>query len=618
MPRRTLSEAEFNAIKEGVLKHAPPGLSEKDWGIYSHRVFNEALIAAEQSPAPLEGSALSRATAGLWKHLNPATMVTGLYEAVKTPEAFRQTVANLGNAQLAQFGKAYEDLKQGHGWEAAGHTVAGVLPVLGPAAAAVGERIAETGDIATGVGEGLGLAGSVVVPGAAVKVAKTVGSLPIVPRIGSATPAVNDAVQFGLREGVPVDVATATDSRFLRGTQRLAEESMLGSGIGAKARAAQADALTATGERLAGRTHPTAVTAEQAGQAVRDAVSGRATRYAAAADAAYGRLRALLAKTPIDVDVAATKQALQPIYEALKREAELVPFISGSQKGRAYVMLDRLMQAPDVAPLSVADAALGELKGLARVDDAFRRTAGQGIAAEAVTNLEQAVRTAARQGGPDVFRALMEGRAATVNKFKTIDVLDQLATEPVGVFNQATWAKDAGIARLRELARVAPQEMAHIGRAWLENALAKATAEGGFGRAQGLLADWQKLGPQTKQLLFRDAAHIKDLDHFFLLAKKLAENPNPSGSALTMFKGGELAGLLSFSGPGAAYTLSMPVLAKLLLSPKTTRFLLQGARLPVGATAARTLWGQRLAALLAQQDQTAGPPVALVPQTTQQ
>jgi hypothetical protein len=607
MPGRTLSEAEFNAIKDGVLKNAPAGLSEQDWNIYSRRVFNEAIIAAEQSAAPLEGSVLSRATAGLWKHVNPVTIVSGLAHAVTHPI---DTVGNILSAQGAQFGKAAEDVKQGRYSEAIGHSVAGVLPLVGPAAAAAGEQIAATGDIAGGIGEAIGLAGSIVAPGA---VARRAGSIPVLPRIASKTPAVNEAVRFGLREGIPVDVATASDSRFLRGTQRLAEESLLGSRIGETARAAQAEALTATGERLAGQTHPVAVTAEQAGQAVRDAVRGRAAGYTAAADAAYSRLRAMQAQAPISVDVAATKQALRPIFEQLQRESQLVPFISGSQKGRAYVMLDRLMQAPDAAPLSVADAALGELKGLARVDDAFRRTAGQGIAAQAVKNLEHSVRTAAQQAGTPVFDALMEGRAATVNKFKAIDVLDQLAKEPVGVFNQATWAKDAGIARLREVARIAPQEMAQVGRAWMEQALAKATAEGGFGRAQGLLADWQKLGPQTKQLLFRDPTHIRNLDNFFLLAKKLGENPNPSGSALTVFKGGEVAGLLGFSGPGAVYTLSMPVIAKLLLSPKTTQVLLQGLRLPVGATAARTVWAQRMAALLAQQQERTEEAPAAIP-----
>ena len=195
----------------------------------------------------------------------------------------------------------------------------------------------------------------------------------------------------------------------------------------------------------------------------------------------------------------------------------------------------------------------------------------------------------------------MEGRAATVNKFKTIDLLDTLAAEPVKVFNQATWADDAGIARLRDLARVAPNAVRQIGRAWLQEAFTTARPEGWLSPAKGLFSDWQNLGPQTKRLLFRDAAHVKDLDNFFLLVKKLAENPNPSGSALVALKGTELGALFTAPGVGLPYTLTAPVVAKLLLSPRTTRLLLQGLRLPVSATAARTAWAGQLGRLLQEQ-----------------
>ena len=83
-----------------------------------------------------------------------------------------------------------------------------------------------------------------------------------------------------------------------------------------------------------------------------------------------------------------------------------------------------------------------------------------------------------------------------------------------------------------------PRRLPQVGRAFLEELLQKATAEGGFERAAGLQADWQRLGPETKRLLFRDPAHIKDLDNFFLLAKKMGENPNPSGSGFTALQGG--------------------------------------------------------------------------------
>ena len=211
----------------------------------------------------------------------------------------------------------------------------------------------------------------------------------------------------------------------MRAGQRVAEESLLGSTfVSPGARAAQTEALTATANRLAARASPASVVPEQAGQAVRDAVTARAAAYNAAADAAYTKLRAIEAQAarPVVTGPAGTvtspilSPSGQPITTAtkppmtvmcrstsrppkrrcgrstttLKREAELVPLMG--DKARALTALDRLMQAPDLAPLSIADSALGELKNLSRVDQTFRRTAGQGIAAEAVTNLDKAVR----------------------------------------------------------------------------------------------------------------------------------------------------------------------------------------------------------------------------------
>jgi len=588
---------------EVVTRPAPfQTTNQKD--VYGHAVVDGGL-----------GGYLEEAT----KSLNPRLINEAIQQAFWHPIDTAKALHSAQDKLRIEAGEAFQK----------GDTATGIrkmidwlIPVLGPRLSEAGDY-GQEGDVSRMLGATTDVAVNLFGTKALPK------SLPVIPRLGAKQPAaVAEAVQFGLREGVPVDVATASGNRFVRGTQRLTEESALGSFVAEKARGAQAEALTATGERLAARTSPLPVSAEQAGQSVRNAVTQRAAAYDAAADAAYTKLRALEAQaaTPVQtgvtpagqpvmrtmlaVDVAPTKAAMKPIYQALKEENALVPFMSGSQKGKALVALERLMKAPDMAPLSIADSALGELKTLARVDQTFRRTPGQGIAAEAVKNLEQAVRTTAQQAGPDVFRALMDGRAATVNKFKTIELLDTLRTEPVGVFNQATWAKDAGVAQLRELARVAPDEVRQVGRAWLENAMAKATAEGGFGRAQGLLADWQRLGPQTKQLLFRDAAHVKDLDNFFLLAKKLAENPNPSGTALTLAKGGELTALVTAPGAGMTYTLGAPLVAKLLLDPRATRLLMQGLRLPVNAKVARTAWLGQLGRLLESQQNAQVPALA--------
>jgi|SRR5262252_375319 len=64
---------------------------------------------------------------------------------------------SLARAQAAEAGKAYQLYRQGRNLEAGGHTAAALLPALGPAAAGVGERMADTGDLGRGIGESAAL-----------------------------------------------------------------------------------------------------------------------------------------------------------------------------------------------------------------------------------------------------------------------------------------------------------------------------------------------------------------------------------------------------------------------------------------------------------------------------
>jgi hypothetical protein len=206
-----------------------------------------------------------------------------------------------------------------------------------------------------------------------------------------------------------------------------------------------------------------------------------------------------------------------------------------------------------------------------------------------VRELEDAVQAAVAQGGPEATAALMAGRAATRAKHSAADVLDQLRDEPVQVFQQATWQKDAGIDRLREIGRLAPQELPKIGRAYLDDLLQQATAAGGFQKAQGLWSKWQNLGPQTKRLLFgHDTGLVSDLDRFFLLAKKAAENPNPSGTGYVVSLGAQGGLLITEPVTGAIAQISTAGLSKLLHSRRGVQALTRGlsVKLENKATAA--------------------------------
>jgi hypothetical protein len=100
------------------------------------------------------------------------------------------------------------------------------------------------------------------------------------------------------------------------------------------------------------------------------------------------------------------------------------------------------------------------------------------------------------------------------------------------------------------------------------------------------LSDWQKLGPETKRILFPQEGQRQALGHFFLLAKKVAENPNPSGTTVTWFKGGELYALLTHPVAGVPTSLGSAALAKLLYSPAGVRALTRGMMLSLSPSRA--------------------------------
>ena len=310
----------------------------------------------------------------------------------------------------------------------------------------------------------------------------------------------------------------------------------------------------------------------------------------------------------LPVDLRPAKVGLQPLYEQLQQQQKNTGILLG-QKGQMLNALHTLMTAGDHAPLTVVDRALSDLKALARADIPELKTAGEGAAGKVVQELDAQVRAAAAKAGPEVLAALTRGRQATRAKYVARDLVKRLGKteEGRGVYNKATQANDANRRLLANLQRHAPEAMPQVGRAFLEELLHKATAEGGFQRVAALQADWQRLGPETKKLLFRDAQHIKDLDNFFLLAKKMGENPNPSGSAFTALQGGELGLWWMNPASGAMASATGGILAALLNSPRTTQLLLNGLRLPVGAKVARAAWASSLERAMRE----AGP--ALVP-----
>lgn len=276
----------------------------------------------------------------------------------------------------------------------------------------------------------------------------------------------------------------------------------------------------------------------------------------------------------LPVDLTATKKALQLVYDRLHRDNAVVPLMGG--KAEALRALDRLMTGPDVESLSVVDSALGDLKTMARADIPELRTQGQGVAAAAVKELDRVVRQTAQRAGPDAIAALEEGRGATIAKYQVGDVLKQLKTEPVKVVRQLVERGDANVGFLRKVQESAPMEIPKVGRAVLEDLHNQATADGGFQHTDKLLSSWRKIGPETKKVLFTPE-HVQDLDNFFLLAKKLGENPNPSGTAQVLNA--------KLNVVEALAALPSYAVSKVLYSPRAVKALSRGMSLSMRTTA---------------------------------
>jgi hypothetical protein len=746
-----------------------------------------------------------------WQRSNPIEWVKGAVEAAKAPmdgslSGYLPNAVKMIQADPKFLDQAKDAANKGE-YLKAGRKVLSYLSMgLGHDLDYQSELL-DQGKYRSAAGAMAGTATSMLAPDAVVSgVSRAVAALP---RVSSLTPEAQAAVDAGHAAGVPIDAATATGNRFVRAAQHVADRTLGGSVIASRADAAQAQGLATMGEQLAAKGHALPVTAEDAGQAVRDAVTGEVRKHGAAASSEYDALRTIEAdpantrsipiepkpgtsaaaegapakhtsrfanpgattedlwqgvlgdarrngfkgsaddlkaefldrlrsgreglkdasKAASDVDTEAlltdirryggisdkggvwsdineldpsfrstikrkggagiddmasqlrqdpkwaaiipedgatwlqdfldkasrgvrgkhvtaanelehalqiqgvepgakwwtsaseptasmqlpvdlrpAKAAIQPIYDQLKRASELVPL--QGDKGRALVALDRLMNAGSHAPLSVVDEALGELKSFARADVPELRSAGQGVIAHTIGQLDQWVKMTAEAAGPGALDALERGRAATVAKYGAAEVLDALHAEPVTVLRQLTTAGDAGIERLRAVAQQAPGEMPKVGRAFLDGLLEKATSDGGFKHGARIAADWEKLGTETKRLLYKDPNYIRDLDNFFRLAKMSAETANASGTGHVVATISHLHSLLAGPVVGLSEQAAWTGIGSLLHSRAGVKLLTEGLKLPVANKSGLGAWLSRAQKFAAAEGLTQAAPSA--------
>jgi len=223
-------------------------------------------------------------------------------------------------------------------------------------------------------------------------------------------------------------------------------------------------------------------------------------------------------KMALPIDMADVQKALKPLadrYEYTLRETDI-------RASLGLKAMRNIINGPRYKPASAAELDLGMLKEAARTEGGLAelRDPSQGLAAKSVAELQNAIdQTMANAAYPGYDPAsgapspaltnLQAGRKATAQKHEIADVYRGFGRqnitelEPVQVYRGLTWEGDAGIQRLRQVAKIAPEQMAQVGRAFIE----------GGGK-------WETLGPETRKELFTDPGLIKDLDAYYAKLEK--------------------------------------------------------------------------------------------------
>jgi ddrB-like ParB superfamily domain/phage-Barnase-EndoU-ColicinE5/D-RelE like nuclease1 len=378
-------------------------------------------------------------------------------------------------------------------------------------------------------------------------------------------PVQQGAVDFLRSEAVPLKAGTITGNRFLKTAEAVTASSPLGTLQASDFARATEQGLTRVAGNLAEQASPTPATAESVGARAARGLQDVIAERQVARDAAYvkawegrndpaqtvsvpvrtqqnkifdqvGRDTGRTETVPVyedvnmPVDVRDLKAQAQPVYQEMLWT--LTPAEQSASAG--FNAVRRLIDSDDYVPAWQAEHALSGLKSMARTTtNSGVRNTSQGIAASLIPDLQRGIDAAVyKSGGQEALEGLQNGRAIHADVMDVADIADKLRSEPVQAFNQLTWGKDTGISYLRRIEEQTPDLMPQIGRAYAEQLFQQATQEGGFQRAAGILRQWENLGPETKKLLYPNPALRQSLDNFFLGAKAVAENVNPSGTAI--------------------------------------------------------------------------------------
>lgn len=295
------------------------------------------------------------------------------------------------------------------------------------------------------------------------------------------------------------------------------------------------------------------------------------------------------------VTLASAKQALTPIRDKILKQMPLAQ----QQQSRGLQALQNIIDGPDFVSASTADANLSALKNILRedVDGKVKFLVNKAISATS-----PAVDEAVAKAGPEATKALSTARAAWKERSTALDFVDELTKGASSGGGQKLAADrllksgDGSYPLLKKVLEVSPESAEDLGKAHLSQVFKGATDADGITRPGAALNLWNQIGPRTKSLLYKPE-QIKDIDAVMELSKRLAENPNPSGTG-TMNALIKMGVLISNPVSGGAALIGGRALAKMLYNPEAAsavRTVLQNPTSPAASKAVTILQNMKTA-----------------------
>ena len=506
--------------------------------------------------------------------LHPTDLRTAFDEAMSNPGLVLDIVSGMAEGAKGQVMKSWEALKTGRPGDALGHLIYAAVPGIGPALDQATEDY-KRGDTAGASGR---IAGIFLSLGAgALGSART----PPFPGLRNKNPVQRQAIAYAEREGIPVDLATASGNRAVRSWQEGMEFTPGGMLVEAVKSPPRVQALRQSAQRLADDVSPAPVSPEAWGTTARDRVTQAREGYTAIADEAYPAFRAATEGSGQLVDIAKVlaSDPMQKLWRQLEKKRAATGGLVGREL-RAYLKISDLRDLPPgLADIGVIDDILGDMKSYARTE--------RGPIKVVVGALEKQVQAATALAGPEAVEALTRGREAIRNRVRVDAVLDALPDEPVKVFNRFVTSGGTNIEGLRELVEIVPDLAPQLGRAWLERHLDPVLSGGGFEKAQTFRNSYNKLDKNTKAIIFGSTENVKAMDNFTQLTAQMGTLANPPGTAGQLIGAGAFSTAAAYvreSYPGYALLslLTPTVLSAVFKSPTAVKALTQGLSMAAG------------------------------------